>query len=146
MQILGYPVSSILEEKWIETAGMPSNSDKVFVIETLAERAYIGAIGLHGIDWIIRSAEIGIVIGDKSRWGTGYGTDAMRVIMRLGFDKMNLHRMWLRVFDFNQRAIVSDEKCGFRRWGVLRDGKFLKGKYHDTIIMGIVEDEYRAMV
>ncbi len=85
------------------------------------------------------------MIGDKDYWGKGYGTDAMRVLMRLAFDRMNLHRLWLQVHDFNQRAIASYEKCGFKRWGMLRDGKFSRGRYHDTIVMGILESEYRAL-
>jgi RimJ/RimL family protein N-acetyltransferase len=97
------------------------------------------------IDWRNRSAIVGIVIGDKSQWGKGYGTDAMRVLMRLAFDKMNLHRLALHVFDYNTRAIASYEKCGFKREGVLRGDHFARGKYHDTILMAILESEYRAL-
>ncbi len=144
-EMLGYPVSSLSEEKFIEAAASPSDKQKTFVIETLAERRYVGAISFNVIDWRNRSAGVGIVIGDKSVWGKGYGTDAMRILMRLGFDKMNLHRLWLHVFDYNQRAIASYEKCGFKREGVLREDHFARGGYHDTIVMGILESEYRAM-
>ncbi len=110
-------------------------------------RAYekIGGIDLRGIAWTDRIAEIGIVIGVKEYWGKGYGTDAMRVLMRLAFDTMNLHRLWLRVFDFNPRAIRSYEKCGFRREGLLREDKFMRGRYHDALVMAILEHEYRAL-
>jgi len=144
-EMLVYPVSSMAEEKFIEAAANPSDKQKNFVIETIAERKYIGAISFNVIDWRNRSAGMGIVIGDKSLWGKGYGTDAMRVLMRLGFDKMNLHRLWLHVFDYNRRAIASYEKCGFKREGVLREEHFARGKYHDTIVMGILESEYRAL-
>jgi RimJ/RimL family protein N-acetyltransferase len=144
-EMLAYPVSSLAEEKFIEAAAAPSDRQKNFAIETLAERRYIGAISFNAIDWQSRHASIGIVIGDKSLWGKGYGTDAMRIIMRLAFDKMNLHRLWLHVHDYNQRAIASYEKCGFKREGVLREEHFARGKYHDTIVMGILESEYRAL-
>ena len=143
--MLTYPLSSIAEEKFIEAAAKPSDTEKTFVIEALAERKYIGAITFHAINWINRSAGIGIVIGDKSFWGRGYGTDAMRVMMRLGFDKMNLHRLWLHVYDYNQRAIASYDKCGFKREGLLRQDRFYRGRYHDTIVMSILADEYRAL-
>ena len=68
----------------------------------------------------------------------------MRVMMRLAFDKMNLHRLWLHVHDSNARAIASYEKCGFKREGVLRDDHFARGRHHDTIVMAILESEYRA--
>ena len=56
------------------------------------------------IDWINRSAQVGIVIGSKPHWGKGYGTDAMRIVLRFAFEKMNLHRVWLNVYDFNVAA------------------------------------------
>jgi RimJ/RimL family protein N-acetyltransferase len=143
--MLVYPVSSIAEEKFIEAFGAAADDKhKTFVIETLAEPRNIGAISFNSINWRNRVAGLGIMIGDKSLWGKGYGTDAMRVMMRLGFDKMNLHRLWLHVFDYNRRAIASYDKCGFKREGVLRQDHFKQGRYHDTIVMGILEHEYRA--
>jgi RimJ/RimL family protein N-acetyltransferase len=143
--MLIYPVSSLGEEKFIEAAALPSDKQKTFVIETLADRRYIGSISFNMISWINRSSGVGIVISDKSLWGKGYGTDAMRVLMRLAFEKMNLRRLWLHVFDYNPRAIASYEKCGFKREGVLRQEHFARGRYHDVVAMGILESEYRAL-
>ena len=144
-EMLTYPVSSLAEEKYIEAAAIPSDKQKTFVIESLEEPRYIGAISFNVIDWQSRHASIGIVIGDKSLWGKGYGTDAMRIMMRLAFDKMNLHRLYLDVHDYNSRAIASYEKCGFKREAVLREHHFRRGKYCDTIVMGILESDYRAL-
>ncbi|MFZ0888795.1 MAG: GNAT family protein [Candidatus Binataceae bacterium] len=140
---LTYPVSRIQEEQFIEMANRPADDRKTFAIETL-QGEYIGGIDLHAIDWISRHAEIGIVIGDKHLWGKGYGSDAMRVLLRLVFDKMGLHRVWLRVYSFNERAIASYERCGFKREGVLREQHLADGRYHDVIVMGLLEPEYRA--
>jgi RimJ/RimL family protein N-acetyltransferase len=146
-EILALPQSSIAEMKFIESAAeRPAlAADRSLVIETVADRKYLGGVAFHGINWHNRAAGVGIVIGDKSYWGRGYGSDAMRVLMRLGFDKLNLHRLWLHVYEFNQRAIASYERCGFKREGVLRKERFHKGAYYDTIVMGILVDEYRAM-
>jgi|SRR5215469_11411327 len=138
------PLSRIAEEKWIEQAAVPSTDRRLFVIERLSDHRYLGSTDLHNINWINRSAEAGIVIGDKSSWGKGFGTDAMRVLLRFAFDRINLNRVSLRVFDYNPRAITSYEKCGFKREGVLRQDKYLAGEYHDTIVMGILASEYRA--
>ena len=75
--MLTYPVSSIAEERFIEAAAKSSDTDKSFVIETLTERKYLGGTAFHAINWLNRSAGLGITIGDKSFWGRGYGTDAM---------------------------------------------------------------------
>jgi RimJ/RimL family protein N-acetyltransferase len=139
------PVSSVTEAKYIEANTDSAGPNKVLVIEALENPRYIGATDLHAIDWYNRHAEVGIVIGDKSCWGKGYGTDAMRLMLRLAFDKLNLNRVALRVFDYNHRAIRSYEKCGFVREGVLRKDRFLGGRYYDTIVMGILADEFRAL-
>lgn len=141
-----YPISSIAERKFIETVGLSeSSTEKTFVIETLADKRFIGALSFNGIDWMNRHSGVGIMIGDKQYWSRGYGSDAMRVLLRLAFDKLNLHRIWLHVYDYNPRAIASYEKCGFKREGVLREQRFYGGKHHDIVVMGILEDEYRAI-
>lgn len=139
------PVSSVAEARYIEGNTDPASVNKVMVIETLANPRYIGATDLHAIDWYNRHAEIGIVIGDKSCWSKGYGSDAMRLMLRLAFDRLNLNRVSLRVFDYNGRAISSYEKCGFVREGVLRQDRFWNGRYYDTIAMGILANEYRKL-
>ena len=136
-----YPTSSIQFEKWLETSGNAPETTKTFVIEKL-NGDFLGSIGLTEINWVDRSAEVHIIIGYKTQWGQGLGTDAMRVILRLAFEKMNLHRLWLRVYSNNERAIASYEKCGFKREGVLRDTRWINGRYHDTVVMGILADEY----
>jgi RimJ/RimL family protein N-acetyltransferase len=141
--ILRYPVSRYQEEKWIER--MLDGADernKVFVIET-KDKIYLGGIGLHNINWLDRNAEVGIVIGKKEYWNKGYGTDAMMTLLDFAFHQMNLHRVYLRVYDFNPRGIRSYEKCGFRKEGVSREDHYIEGRYHDTIIMGILKDEFK---
>ena len=101
---LSYPVSRALEEQFLERATNSAldPSNKTFAIEATRRRPVHrrNRSRRPSIGWI-DNAGIGIVIGDKAFRGRGYGTDAMRVIMRMGFDKMNLHRLWLRVYDFN---------------------------------------------
>jgi len=143
---ISFPMSRAQEEQFLDfaTRSPADATNKIFAIETLSDRNYIGGIDVRGINWIDRNAEIGITIGDKSYWGKGYGTDAMRVIMRMGFEVMGLHRMWLKVLASNPRGIRCYEKCGFRREGVLREDRFVEGKFVDGIIMAILNDEYRA--
>ena len=143
--LMRYPVSRHLEEKWLEKALDTSDMrNKAFSIET-KDGVYLGGIGLHKINWENRSAEVGIVIGKKEYWGKGYGTDAMLAILEFAFNHMNLHRVYLEVYDFNVRGIKSYEKCGFKKEGALRDDRYSRGKYHDTIIMGILKEEYEKI-
>jgi RimJ/RimL family protein N-acetyltransferase len=137
-----FPASSIEEERFIENIASGKDvANGEFAIETLSEQRYIGTIGLHNIDWLSRHAQLAIVIGDKEYWGRGYGTDAVRLLLRLAFDRMGLHRVELFVFTFNERAIACYEKCGFRREGILREHVFKLGAFTDVLIMSILASE-----
>ncbi len=129
------------EERWI--ADISESKDQYhFAIETLAEEKYIGGCGINSIDWKNSVALVGIFIGDRNYWGKGYGTDAMGILVRFIFEQMNLHKIKLTVFSFNERAIKSYEKLGFQREGALRQELFRDGQYHDIHIMGLLREEY----
>jgi RimJ/RimL family protein N-acetyltransferase len=140
-----YPVSRFQEEKWIERTQDDSNPrNKVFAIET-KDCVYLGGIGLHAINWENSNAEVGIVIGKKEHWNKGYGTDAMMAILDFAFNQMNLHRVYLRVYEYNARGIRSYEKCGFKQEGTLRDDRYTDGEYHHTMMMGILKEEFNLI-
>lgn len=121
-----------------------SELDKQFVIAKKHTLEYIGQIGLHKIDWKNRVAELGIVIGDKENIGKGIGTEAIELLQYFAFCKMNLNKLELAVHDFNKRAYKCYEKCGFVEEGRLRQKHYFDGKYSDSILMGILKEEYEA--
>jgi RimJ/RimL family protein N-acetyltransferase len=139
------PPSLAQEEQWFERLQerLARNEDVVLAIETL-EGVHIGNIGLHRINWKDRNAELGIVIGEKDYWNQGYGTDAIRTLLRLAFTEMNLHRVSLRVDDDNTRGIRCYEKCGFQREGRLREVIFREGRYRDQLIMSVLRPEWEG--
>jgi UDP-4-amino-4,6-dideoxy-N-acetyl-beta-L-altrosamine N-acetyltransferase len=137
--LLNRPISMAEEEKWFEQQ-LRSQDSEVFAIET-NDGTHIGNIGLHDINWVHRSAELGIVIGRKECWGKGYGSDATRTLLRFAFDEMNLHRVQLTVYEDNARAIRAYEKCGFQCEGRLRDAVYRKGRYYDMLLMSVLDDE-----
>jgi RimJ/RimL family protein N-acetyltransferase len=104
----------------------------------------IGDIALQNIDGMNRNANIRIAIFSQDHQGRGLGTEAMRLLLDYGFGILNLHRIELNVFSYNARAIRAYEKLGFQREGVQREALYYNHQYHDSIIMSILEDEYRA--
>ena len=144
------PVSLEQEQKWYE--GLLSSGDDVFAIETLAAEngtagfprgEHIGSVGLHDVHPRYHHAMLGIFIGNKGYWGRGYGSEAVRLMLQYAFEQLNLHRVYLRVFAYNKRAIRAYEKCGFEHEGVLREAGYKNGQYFDVLAMGILESEYR---
>jgi RimJ/RimL family protein N-acetyltransferase len=105
----------------------------------------IGELSLQEIDYQNRKAIVRIAIFDAEYHGKGYGTEAMRLLLTYGFDVLHLHRIGLDVYSFNARAIQAYKKLGFKQEGVIRDDLFYDGAYHDSILMGVLEDEFRAL-
>jgi RimJ/RimL family protein N-acetyltransferase len=115
-----------------------------YAIVLKAGDALIGSCSLHAIDPKHRSAELGIVIGAKDHWNQGYGREAIGLLLEIGFEGLGLERIGLRHYDFNQRGHRCYVASGFVDEGRLRHERFIKGAFHDTIIMSILSHEYFA--
>jgi RimJ/RimL family protein N-acetyltransferase len=113
-----------------------------FMIHTLADDRVIGFIGMGGINWNDGDAFIGIGIGEPDCWGKGYGTDAMRILLRFAFSELNLHRVSLGVYTYNPRAIRSYEKVGFKIEGRARQVVNRDGLRSDEVFMGVLREEW----
>ncbi|MFH0878800.1 MAG: GNAT family protein [Lentisphaerota bacterium] len=127
--------------KWLEKDSENSNNH-FFAIRTLDSDRIIGDIGLDGIRWPHRECFVGIGLGEREFWGKGYGTDALKIILRYAFTELNLHRVTLDVFEYNQRGVRSYEKAGFVREGRERGVLLREGRRWDVIYMGILRDDW----
>jgi RimJ/RimL family protein N-acetyltransferase len=105
---------------------------------------YIGVIRLTFFSRVHGHARLVIRIFDRRFWSHSYGTEAIRLILRYGFEDLVLHRIDLIVLEYNLRAIRSYEKCGFVREAVVRETIKVDGVWRNDVLMSIVEDEYRA--
>jgi RimJ/RimL family protein N-acetyltransferase len=138
------PMSIAQEERWFE--GMLERQGKdawSFLICRLGDDAPIGTIGLFDIDQTNGSAGLGISLGAPTDTGQGLGTDALEAMLDFGFGQLRLERLWLHVYDFNERAIRSYEKAGFREEGRLREAVWRDGRWWDEVQMGVIEREWR---
>lgn len=141
--------SRLLSEKkwqeWLEKDLEKAGSDEIFfAIRDFDSDTVIGFIGLFELYKTHGDALVAIALGERKFWGNGYGTDAMRVMMRYAFNELNLRRLGLIVFEYNSRAIRSYEKVGFIHEGRVRDAMLRDGKRWDYLFMGILRDEWLA--
>ncbi|MBN1658357.1 MAG: GNAT family N-acetyltransferase [Anaerolineae bacterium] len=113
-----------------------------FRIRTLHDDTLIGFVALHTISWHNRSANLAIGIGEPDYRGRGYGTDALRVVLRVAFHEMHLERVGLNVNGDNTRAIRAYEKAGFHHEGTLHRALLRDGRWQDRIIMGAINTNY----
>ena len=138
------PFSMSDEEDWFENMRKRPREEHPLVIEIPAADGWkpVGNISLMNLDWIARSAEVGLFIGETANWDQGIGTKALRLMLRHAFQTLNLNRVFLRVFDTNPRGIHVYEKVGFIYEGRLRQALYLNGSYHDILIMSVLRDEW----
>lgn len=140
---LRYPVSHRTEAEFLADHGQPGYANASFAIEALLDSQLIGGADLRTSSPEDRCAELGIAIGDRTRWHGGYGTDAVATLCRFGFEMMNLHRIELWVFAENERAVRLYERLGFQREGTRRQAAWKFGRWHDLHLMALLEGELR---
>jgi diamine N-acetyltransferase len=116
-----------------------------FVIALKEDNRIIGETGLLRIFYPWRNTDLSIIIGEKSAWGAGYGSEAMLLMLDYAFGYLGLHRVSIGVVGFNERALRFYEKIGFKREGIQRDGYYFNHEFSDFVMMAILEDEYRAL-
>jgi RimJ/RimL family protein N-acetyltransferase len=83
-------------------------------------------------------------IGDPANRGQGYGYEATQLALAFAFHELNLHRVTLTVFDYNQPSIALAEKLGFRREGVFREFLQRDGQRHNMILFGLLRHEWET--
>ncbi len=124
-----------------ETTTYPENMPTEIIFRIEKDGAVIGKITFSRIRWYNRKSEISIIIKHNFR-GKGFGTEALMSAMHYAFDRMNLHRLEAEVYDFNEASIKLVEKLGFKKEGLLREAKYMDGKYYGIIRYGILKDEF----
>jgi RimJ/RimL family protein N-acetyltransferase len=82
----------------------------------------------------------GLFIGEPSAWNRGFGSDAIGTLVRFAFDEMNLRKLRINVFDYNDRAKHVLETHGFVAEGRLQREFYREGAYHDIVVLSIFRD------
>jgi RimJ/RimL family protein N-acetyltransferase len=136
---------SLDEEKRAVEKKITSNSERDFIIQLLDGGAPIGLISLNKIDLRNGSAEMQLIIGESKEWGKGYGKEATRLLQDYAFNVLNMHRIHLRVPEYNKRAIACAKGSGFRKDGTFRDDHFHLGAFMSSHLMSILREEFEAL-
>ncbi|MHA2257274.1 MAG: GNAT family N-acetyltransferase [Promethearchaeota archaeon] len=138
------PITREMEEDWYNQLQKRANDFlfSILRIDNEFSDELIGNCDIN-VDWKNRVGSCGIVIGEKIHHGKGYGTEAMRLLVNYGFSTLNLNRIELQAHSFNVRALKSYEKVGFKKEGTRRDAIYINGEYYDSIVLGILKEEWQ---
>ncbi len=113
LQVGHFPMTLEVETAWFDRMLSHQTSDVVFAIETL-EGKHIGQSGIHGINWIHRTAETGSFIADEGMRGKGYGTEAARLRSTYAFDVLGLRVLYAEFIDGNDASKKMQERAGYK--------------------------------
>ncbi len=132
-------------EKWIETMIETGKVVQMIIVLNEGDRP-IGSVYVRDIDMEHKKAEYGVFIGEMDCLGKGYGTEAAELMREYAFGFLGLHKLMLRVYADNERAIKSYEKAGFIREAYLKDDVFVQGKYRDIVLMAVFNEEDKEVL
>jgi RimJ/RimL family protein N-acetyltransferase len=138
------PIGLEDQRNWLQK--MTTNPNvRLFTVEYQEKSNWvmIGHCNFQDIDWRNRNAEVGFFLGNKDYWDRGVGTETASLLLKFGFEELQLHRIWLRVYHTNKRAIHVYEKAGFTVEAVQRAARFKDGKYLNMVFMSILVKEWR---
>ena len=122
---------------------LKSLADRYFFLMIAPDGRIIGESVINEVDWNLRCANFRIAIFHATERGKGIGTWAVETVRDFAFEELKLHRLSLDVYSFNPHAEKVYLKAGFQREGILRDAIMDGQQYADTILMAILEDEWR---
>jgi RimJ/RimL family protein N-acetyltransferase len=133
------PMTEEAARRWVQRL---LDLDYAWIIEV---GTLVGQIRLDHVDLTDRRASLAIGIENRARLGVGLGTEAIALVLEYAFNVLKLHRLSVRVLDYNARAIRAYEKCGFVVEGREREAAFVDGIWHDDMMMGLLDREYAGI-
>ena len=137
-----YPNSFESQKKYYEHL-IDSRTDVVLAIVDRESERHIGNVGLHQIDYIHRTAVLGIVIGEKDAWGRGIGARSWRAITSYGFKVLNLHKVCATFIEGNEKSLKCALGVGFEVEGQQRKQIFKDGNYLDLVYLGLLRENWK---
>lgn len=117
------------------------NTSFLFGVRRISDEQLVGIVDLTDILWHHGVGWLSIAIA-REFWGQGLGTEALMLLVQYAFMELNLHRLQLTVFDYNERAMAVYCKLGFQREGTFREYMQRDGQWYDMHLMGLLRREW----
>ena len=141
-----YPLDKEQLSNYIKGSNKTNSQLLIYKAIDLETKETIGHISLNNIDYKNKSAKIGkVLVGDDRQRGKGIGQKMVLEALKIAFNEFSFHRVGLGVFDFNESAIRSYEKVGFKKEGLIRDFRKMGDEYWSLWEMSILESEWRVV-
>ena len=139
-------LNSYNQKVFYEKLCIKNKDNYMFTIVRLEDNAPIGACGLLYLDWVIRSADFSFYIGDNKEYidKKGYSQEAATLLIEYGFDTLNLHKIWMELYEFDKKKIDFFTKIfNFKIDGTLRDNTYCDGKYYNSHMLSLIKNDIK---
>lgn len=138
-------LSRIMQEKWFESIVNGDRDTIMYAICMNETEELLGCCGLCYINWVQRSSDLSLYIGYKKTYidSSGIAEEACKLLFEYGFHELNLHKVWTELYEYDLKKIdFFTKRFGFKIDGTLRDHHYMDGKWWDSLILSLLEDEY----
>lgn len=136
-----YPNTYEGQKKYYDSL-IESRTDVVLAIVDRVSDRHIGNVGLHQIDYVHRTAVLGIVIGERDAWGRGIGARSWHAITSYGFKILNLHKICATFIEGNERSLKCALAAGYEVEGRQSKQIFKDGRYLDLVHLGLLRENW----
>ena len=127
---------------YFERFRQSSTTDFLFAIIDRATGSHIGNVTLNHVHPVHRTADTGIMIGNKAFWKKGYAYEAWRAVLEFAFGALELHKIIATSVAENGASIGTLKKLGFKEEGLFRQEQFVLGRWHDVVRLGLLREEF----
>lgn len=136
-----FPYLKEQAQKYIQST---INSKNILVLAMVDKKTkkHIGNIALQSINWIDRSAEYAILLGDKKSWGKGFSKEASDLLLKHGFLQLGLNRIYCGTSEKNKAMQALAKFMKMKKEGVRRKAIFKEGQFLDVYEYGVLKNEY----
>lgn len=143
---LGTQDRIVTEEEQVADLEKLARDGYVFTILDKDTKTPIGNCGIHAIDWINRTAEVWMNLGNKSYWNKGFGTESSVLLLAFAFHILNLNNVMIRVLACNPRATHIYEKVGFKLIGRRREVVTVAFEKYDMLYYDMISTEFNSPI
>lgn len=124
---------------WFDSKVLNDKSTEMFSIVDIDTGELLGACGLCYIDWVNRNADFSIYIGENDVYiDDKYAMDAAKIMMKYGFEELNLHRLWSEIYSFDDAKKIMFDKLGFKLEGVHKETHWTEGRWCDSLFFSYI--------
>lgn len=136
-------LSQTNQKNWFDSKVLNDTSTEMFSIVDVNTGELLGACGLCYIDWINRNADFSIYIGKDDLYiDEKYAIEAAQIMMKYGFEELNLHKLWSEIYSFDEAKKVMFDRLGFKLEGVHKEKHWTEGKWCDSLFYGYLQMKY----